>query len=851
MARSTLPIDEVLPEVVAHLRAGPNLVLLAPPGAGKTTRLPQVLVDSGLIPSGQRVLVLEPRRLAARLAATRIAAERGQPLGQEVGYQVRFEDRTSRATRIAMVTEGILTRRLQSDPFLEGVGAVVLDEFHERSVHADLGLAFLREVQQTVRPELRIVVMSATLDPAPVQRFLGDCPRVESLGRAYPIELRFLERADERWPVEKAIAGVRKAVREQPEGDVLVFLPGAAEIRRTQEGLREHLGPEIDLCPLYGDMDAAAQDRAVSPGARRKVILSTNIAESSLTIEGVRTVVDLGLQKLNRFEPAHGLDRLELAKISQRSAAQRTGRAGRMGPGVAYRLWTDKEDRNLPREDPPEISRVDLAPVLLDVLRWSASDPQLFGWYEAPPAAAVTRALALLRELGAVSQDGFTITELGAQLAKFPLHPRLAVLLVRAHADGEVDRGAVLAALASERDVLPRRRPGEAPSDEVGASDLTLRASRLRAFEAEGSDRRAAQSWGLDQGAAKNVLRVAARLRQMAVRALGPEPKARRDADEEAQAGRWVLAAYPDRVARRRHAGQDSVALVGGGGARLSPESVVKAAPLMVAVEVDAGRRSRAEGGWVRMASSVERAWLSVHKHHGAQWNEQARRAEAVVQLCYLDLVLEEKPDRNPDPEALAAVLAKAAADDIERALPLDEDLDGLFRRCHFLARSMPQLELPQIGPEQRLDLLEELCMGKKSFAELNKVNVAAYLQDRLPPKMRAALSQHAPTSVPIPSGRQAKLRYEYDGPPVLSVRLQEVFGLYDSPRVAGGQVPVKMELLAPNRRPVQVTQDLASFWKNTYAEVRKELRRRYPKHQWPEDPRDGIATSRVRPRRQ
>lgn len=850
MARDQLPIDEVLPRVVASLRTESNLVLLAPPGAGKTTRLPQALVDEGLVPDKERVLVLEPRRLAARLAATRIASERGSRLGGEVGYQVRFEDKTSRVTRIALVTEGILTRRLQSDPFLEGVGAVVLDEFHERSVHADLGLAFLREIQQTVRPELKIIVMSATLDPAPVRRFLGDCPVVESQGRAYPVQQLFLERLDDRWPVEKAVSGVRRAVREQPEGDVLVFLPGASEIRRAQDQLREHLDESIEICPLYGDMDARAQDRAVVTGPRRKVILATNIAESSLTIPGVRTVVDLGLHKVNRFDPACGLDRLEMAKISMRSAVQRTGRAGRLGPGVAYRLWTEKEDRTLPREDIPEISRVDMAPVLLDVLRWSASDPANFGWFQAPPKAALSRGMSLLRELGAVSKDGFQITDFGAAISKFPLHPRLAVLMAEAHKDGQPRRGAILAALASEKDVMPRRGPGQRGIDEDGASDITLRESRLRAFEAEGSDRRAANSWGLEVGAAKNVLRVAQRLEQMSTRALGKAPRGDRDADEEAQAGRWILAAYPDRVARRRAKGQDSVVLVGGGGARLSPDSIVKSAPLIVALEVDAGRRSRAEGGWVRMASTVEQSWLKLQTHHGAKWNDQGKRAEAVVQTRYLDLVLKERPDQNPDLEALAAMLQKAAADDIERALPLDDVLDDLFRRCLFLQEHMPQLELPAFGPDTRIELLPELCMGKRSFADLAKVNVATYLQDRLPRKLASALSQHAPTSVSIPSGRQAKLRYQNNGPPVLAVRLQEVFGLYESPRVAGGKIPVKMELLAPNQRPVQVTQDLASFWTNMYAEVRSELRMRYPRHQWPEDPRDGIASRRVRPRR-
>jgi ATP-dependent helicase HrpB len=844
--RAPLPVDDVLPEVVAHLRETSSLVLLAPPGAGKTTRLPQALVDQGVVGPKGRVLVLEPRRLAARLAATRIAAERGARLGGEVGYQVRFDDKTSAETRIALVTEGILTRRLQSDPFLDGVDAVVLDEFHERSVHADLGLAFLRELQLTVRPELRLVVMSATLDPAPVRRFLGECPVVESQGRVFPVELRFLERPDERWPVDLAISGARRAVREVPEGDVLVFLPGAGEIRRAQEALQGHL-EGIEVCPLYGELDPAAQDRAVAPGPRRKVILSTNIAESSLTIEGVRVVVDVGVHKLNRFEPGLGLDRLVEQRISARSAAQRTGRAGRLGPGVAYRMWTEKEDRAMPQEDLPEIARVDLAPVLLDVLRWSATDPAAFGWFEAPPPAALARALGLLRALGAVKQDGFQLTGAGEKMSQLPLHPRLSALLMHAHRAGRLRDGARLAALVSERDILDRAARA---TDEVGGSDLELRLERLDGFEADGGGRASGQAFGVNVGAAKNTLAVARRLEQQARQVLGAAGRGGAEAP-----GQWVLAAYPDRVARRRRPGEDGVVFVGGGGGRLAPESVVKAAPYLVAVEVDAGRGRRADGALVRQASAVERRWLDesglVERVHAARWNADKLRAEAVVEVRYLgDLVLEERADPDPDPSALAAALAKAAAEDLERALPLTDELAGFLNRYRFLAAHMPELELPPLGPEDRAALLPDLVVGKRSFAELAKEDLVGWLSARLTRAQQGALTSQAPASVPIPSGRQAKLRYEVEGPPVLSVRLQEVFGLYDSPRVAGGRVPVKMELLAPNQRPVQVTQDLASFWRNTYAEVRKELRRRYPKHQWPEDPRDGIATARVRPPR-
>ncbi|MCA9549191.1 MAG: ATP-dependent helicase HrpB, partial [Myxococcales bacterium] len=794
--RTPLPIDDVLPEVVAHLRKASSLVLLAPPGAGKTTRLPQALVDEGVVAKDERVLVLEPRRLAARLAATRIAAERKSRLGGEVGYQVRFDDKTSAETRIALVTEGILTRRLQSDPFLEGVGAVVLDEFHERSIHADLGLAFLREIQLTVRPELKIVVMSATLDPAPVRRFLGECPVVESQGRIYPVELRFLERPDERWPVDLAVSGARRAVREVPEGDVLVFLPGAGEIHRAQDELQNHL-EGVDVCPLYGELDPGAQDRAVAPGPRRKVILSTNIAESSLTIEGVRVVVDVGFHKLNRFEPGLGLDRLVEQRISARSAAQRTGRAGRLGPGVAYRMWTEKEDRALPQEDLPEIARVDLAPVLLDVLRWSASDPAAFGWFESPPPAALARGLGLLRALGALPREGFQLTPVGEKMAQLPLHPRLAALLMHAHAAGRLREGARLAALASERDILDRAARA---TDEVGSSDLELRLERLDGFEADGAGRHSGQAFGVNVGAAKNVLAVARRLEQLGRQVLGKE---RASGGPGPEHGEWVLAAYPDRVAKRRRPGEDGVVFVGGGGGRLAPESVVKTAPYLVAVEVDAGRGRRADGALVRQASAVERRWLEatglVKKVHAARWNAEKFRAEAVVEVRYLDdLVLEERPDPEPDPDALAAALAKAAAEDIERAVPLTDALGDFFNRYRFLAAQMPELELPPLGPDDRQALLPDLVVGKKSFAELAKEDVVSWFSSRLTRVQQAALTSQAPVSVPIPSGRQARLRYEVEGPPVLSVRLQEVFGLYDSPRVAGGRVPVKMELLAP-----------------------------------------------------
>ena len=838
-AVTQLPIDEVLPDVVRHLRASPALVLVAPPGAGKTTRLPQALVDQRVVPANQRVLVLEPRRLAARLAAKRIAEERGVRLGQEVGYQVRFDDRTSKASRIVLLTEGILTRRLQSDPFLEGVGAVVLDEFHERSIHADLGLALLREVQQTVRDDLKLVVMSATLDPLPVQRFLGDCPVVESKGRAYPIDVHYLDRPDERRSADVVVSLVRKAVHRHRTGDVLAFLPGAAEIRRANDALSEGLG-DVDVRPLYGDLSPQAQDQAVQPGPRRKVVLATNIAESSLTIPSVSIVVDGGEQKISRHDSGLGLDRLELTKISRRSAEQRAGRAGRTGPGHAYRAWTEAGHKLLAPEDPPEILRVDLAPVLLDILTWSASDPTTFGWYTAPSEGQIRHALALLRQLGAVSSTGYRLTDLGKRLAQLPLHPRLSALLVAGADRGRLDDAALVAAIISERDVFRR---SDRPADDVASSDILVRADALRAFAREQSSY-VADAYGLQRGAAKQVLQVRDRLVQLG-RTAGPQDK--QDGSEETLL-RLILAGFPDRVGRRL--GEDRYAIVGGSTARLARQSVVRDAEFLVAVGVDAGRRG-AGGGVIRLASQIEQEWLSedtegMQEVAGARWNRSRQAAEAVRELRYFDLVLRRRAAGQADPAALSECLEEAARLDLDRALPLSDALMSFFSRVRFLAEAMPELELRNWGPDDRAELLPQLCIGRRSFEELRSVDLPKAFERRLPPAAASALARHAPTAIKVPSGSTKRLRYDIEGPPTLSVRLQEVFGLYESPRLADGRVPVKMELLAPNQRPVQVTQDLASFWATTYTEVRKELRQRYPKHQWPEDPAEGVASART-----
>lgn len=833
--------------MVRTLAEGRNLVLVAPPGAGKTTRVPQAILDGDVLAGKDTIAILEPRRLAARLAARRVAMERGVEVGREVGYQVRFDDRTANDTRIAFLTEGILTRRLQSDPALEGIGAVILDEFHERSIHADLALAFLREVQETLRPDLRIVVMSATLEPEPIARFLGGASVVRAEGRIHPVEIEWLESPDDRSLEERVVSGIRRALRREDRGDVLVFLPGAPEIRRVVEMVGEARLGDVDVRPLYGDLPAVDQDRAIEPGPRRKIVLATNIAESSLTIEGVTIVVDSGHAKVPRHDPALGIDRLELVRISRASAEQRAGRAGRTAPGRAYRLWTRKEDQHLPRDDVPEVMRIDLAPAVLEVIRWSRRDPRTFGWFEPPPRAALDRAIALLDLLGAIDRRAERLTSTGERLSDLPLHPRVAMMLMSAGSRGALEEGALVAALASERDIFRRGSMERARRDEVGASDLLLRLERILELERGGMTPSLAGMLGIDLGAARSALAARDRLLETArnVRARSERsPRADPSRREEAIL-RAVLSGFPDRLAKRRARGDERFAIAGCGQARLARESVVKESELLVAVEVDLGPRS-ADSAVIRLASHVERAWLEedtrgVSERTVVRFNRDREVVECAIEVRYRDLLLEERPSTGAKAEEVARALEEAAEADLDRALPMTESASRLLDRLRFLGRVAPELE-GDIGPfltDFRRALLPDLCAGRRSFADLRAIDLEAALLSRLEPRALARLERNAPARIEVPSGRLVPLQYDRGGP-VLSVRLQEVFGMRETPRVGGGRFPVTMELLAPNMRPVQVTQDLGSFWATTYAEVRRELRRRYPKHQWPEDPSEG-----------
>jgi ATP-dependent RNA helicase HrpB len=822
-----LPIDEVLPALIAALREGPAAVLIAPTGAGKTTRVPPALLAAG-IGAGKRIVMLEPRRIAARAAARRMAEEGGWTLGQEVGYQVRFERRAGPETKILVVTEGILVQRLQADPFLEDVGAVIFDELHERNLQTDLSLAMARRVQRDARPDLKLLAMSATLDPGPVAAFLGDCPLIESRGRLHPVDILYTDRPDERTLPGQIAAGVRRVLDATP-GDVLAFLPGVGEIQRSAEALAG-LAAERDLAvlPLYGDLPAERQDEVLRPLSRRKVVLATNVAETSITIDGVTAVVDSGLVRRLRFDPATGLDRLELGKVSRASADQRAGRAGRQAPGICLRLWPAWEHPALPERETPEIARVDLAGPALQLLAWGEPDLAAFDWLEPPDPSALAAATLLLRQLGAVDDHG--VTAAGRTMARLPVHPRLARLLVEGHRLGRAAEAALLAALLSERDPFPRGVRGAGPR-RASRSDLLDRLDALEAFE-----RRKAPEADLNAGAARFVLRARDQLRDLARRELGGG-EGGGPGDEPLL--RSLLAAYPDRVARRREPRSPRGVMVGGRGVRLAEESAVLEAPLFLCVDLDAGRSGPLSEALARKASAVEPKWLSgLRTAVELEFDETRERVAAWKRTRYEDLVIAETEIPPPDAAETARVLAEAAAGRLDRALPLDDpEVASFLARVRSLAGWCPELGLPPFGEEELRALLPALAAGRKSFAELRRAPLLDVLHGALSYSQLEAVRREAPERLTVPSGSQIRIAYEPGRPPVLAARIQEMFGLAETPRVAAGRVPVLLHLLAPNGRPQQVTHDLRSFWETTYPQVRKELAGRYPRHSWPQDP--------------
>ncbi|MFE0753101.1 ATP-dependent helicase HrpB [Inquilinus sp. NPDC058860] len=814
-----LPIDASLPQLRTALAERGRAVLQAPPGAGKTTRVPLALLGEPWLDG--KIVMLEPRRIAARAAAGHMATLLGEKPGDTVGYRIRMDRRVGPDTRIEVVTEGILTRMLQDDPALEGVGAVIFDEFHERSLNADLGLALALETAE-LRDDLRLLVMSATLDGGPVARLLGDAPVVTSEGRAFPVETQHRPpRAGE--AIEDAVArAVRDALAEET-GSLLVFLPGAREIRRVQAKLAG-LGDGVAVAPLYGDLPAAAQDQAIrpAPAGTRKVVLATNIAETSLTIEGVRVVIDSGLARAPRFDPRTGMSRLETVTIARAAADQRRGRAGRTEPGVCWRLWAKAGEGAMAPFDPPEILVADLAPLALELALWGVGGGGGdLAWLDPPPAAALAQARALLADLGAIdAAEGPQIrpTAHGKAMARLPLHPRLAHMVLRAKADGIGGTAAELAA------ILEGRRP---------SSETDLRAS-LEVLHRDRGDPAVAR------------LREAARdiARRFDLKG-GGRPE---------DAGALLALAYPDRVAKRRPGGRGSVLLANGRGATLREGDPLAGADYLAVAETDdAGREARILAAAPLDEATLEAvlgdriAWVETVAWDAAEQVVAARRQRRLGALVLADAALP-----NPDPASVAAALLEGVRRLGLDALPWRDGAVALRRRVGF-ARALEGEAWPDWSDAALTETLEEWLGphlgGMRRRSDLDRLDLAQILATSLGWERQRALDALAPGTIPIPSGRRAALDYADPAQPVLAVKLQEMFGQAETPRVGGGRVPVAIHLLSPAGRPLQVTRDLAGFWAGSYAEVRKDMRGRYPRHPWPDDPLAAPATARAKPR--
>jgi ATP-dependent helicase HrpB len=828
-----LPIDAVLDELSRTLAGHNAAVLVAPPGAGKTTRVPLALLDAPWA-RDKKIIVLEPRRIAARASAERMAHTLRERVGETVGYRVRFGSKVSRATRIEVVTEGIFSRQILDDPELTGVAAVLFDEFHERSLDADLGLALARDAQTGLREDLRILVMSATLDGARVAALLGDAPVIASEGRAFPVETRYLGRKADA-PLERQMAdAIAMALRADP-GSVLAFLPGAAEIRRTQNFLGERIHDAgIEIVPLFGALDAAVQDRAIAPAPTgcRKVVLATSIAETSLTIEGVRIVVDSGVARVPRYEPDIGLTRLETVRASRAAVDQRRGRAGRTEPGVCYRLWDEPQTASLAAYTQPEILSADLSSLLLDVAQWGVSDPTTLAFLDSPPAPALKEARGLLTELGALDGDG-RITSEGRSLRALALPPRLARMIVDSHRLGSGREAAQIAAVLTERGL---------GGDSV---DLDARLDAFRRDRSQRADsaRALAQRW---------AAQVAAAERSFPSPQGGGERRDTRSPDQAPTTGVMLAFAFPDRVARNR--GNGGFVLANGRGAAVDQASALARAPYIAVAELT----GTAANGRILLAAPIAlddietRFADQIESADEISFDRGAMALRARRKRTLHAITLSEAPMALSASAETARVLADgligAGIDKLPWSKPLKQWRDRVMFLRAAEGEGWPDLSDDALAAQRAAWLLPALY-DKTSLKEFSAGDLSDALMTLLPWELRARLEREAPTHFEAPTGTQLAIDYEAEQGPTIAVRLQELFGLNTHPSIAKGAVPLVLELLSPAHRPVQVTRDLPGFWRGSYAAVRSDLRGRYPRHPWPEDPASAMPTRRVKPR--
>lgn len=838
---SPLPIEDVLPALREALAKRPNALVTAPPGAGKTTRVPLALLDAPWR-QGKTIVMLEPRRLAARAAAHRMASSLHEPVGETVGHRVRLDTKVGPRTQIEVVTEGILTRLLQDDPSLSRYAAVLFDEFHERSLQADAGLTLCLEAQRLFRPDLRLLVMSATLDCGPVSTLLGQAPVLVCEGRLFPVETRYLDHPL-RDHLDVAVTQIIRRSLAQDQGSLLVFLPGMAEIRRVERKLLDaNLGPAVQIAPLHGDLSQAAQDTAIAPAppGTRKVVLATSIAETSLTIDGIRIVIDAGQLRVPRFDPRSGLTRLETIRVTQDSAEQRRGRAGRIEPGVCYRLWTEKEQATLAPRRPPEILEADLAPLVLDLARWGANDPTELSWLTPPPPGAVAQAQRLLMQLGAISAEG-RLTDHGRRMADLPVHPRLAHMLIKAIPLNLTELACDLAALLSERDIL--RGPAG-----TRTADLRLRVDVLhrRHDHQEGAV--------VDRHAVQRVQRTADLWRSALAKKTAHRSGRQTHADHAA--GMLLALAYPDRIGQRQPGNDGRYLLVNGRGAVFANPDPLAVEPYLVIADLDGGTQ------WARinMAAPISREEVEslyaeqLIEEESVGWDERTQAVRASRRRSLGAIVLSEEPIPKQDTGAITGALLQGLHQAGLQVLAWTPELQQWRARVAFLRRiEGPESEWPDMSDEALLstlgDWLGPYLTGITTLERVKRLDLAPPLRSLLTWEQHRRLDRLAPTHITVPSGSNLRVDYETPDQPVLAVRLQEMFGCKETPRVADGRVPVMLHILSPAKRPVQVTKDLASFWTNVYPDVRKELRGRYPKHHWPEDPLTAQPTAKTKKR--